>query len=56
MRKLTTILDAALVGLDASLATQNFMKGNTTTAVLWTIATCGWFICTVFNILAFKED
>ena len=56
IRKLTTILDAALIGLTSSLATQHFMNGNTTTAVLWTIAACCWFISTIFNVLAFKDD
>ena len=56
MRKLTTILGAALVGLDAALATMHFMKGNTTTAVLWTIATGCWFLSLIFNVLALEED
>lgn len=56
IRKLTTILDAALIGLTSSLATQHFINGNTTTAVLWTVAACCWFISTIFNVLAFKDD
>ena len=56
MRKLTTILNTALVGLTSSLATMNFINGNTTTAILWTVAASCWFISVLFNVLVFKED
>lgn len=56
MRKLTVILDAAMIGITSALATTHFIEGNTTAAVLWTIAASCWFISTIFNVLALKED
>lgn len=56
MKKLNMVLNASLIGLTSSLATQNFMNGNTTTAILWTIAAVCWFASMVVSILNIKED
>lgn len=56
MKKLLVILNTSLVGLTSSLATRYFIEGNKTTAILWTIAAGCWFLSTIFNVLALKED